>query len=134
MTFLEFQEFCESNKSGDIKLPQTVDEYKPLIQESLEYIAKRPDCIPIHLVTNDLTKEDLRFINISQIMRRPIAPSTNEDKIDIDEQLVYAVAYDLLSNRTKNTQDKAVKASKRDEEISNYIWNSYKVLQDINNE
>lgn len=129
MTLSEFKAFLESKKNGDIKLPSTNEEYQPLLQESLEYVAKQ--CNPITLRTNDLTEETLRFLNLNLQIRKPIAAIVNEENIDIDEQLVYAVAYDLLSRKTRNKQDKFDWQKDRDKEINTYTMNNYKLLVEM---
>ena len=129
MTLADFKAFCLAKKRGDIKLPDTNEAYKPLIQESLEYIAK--NTTPIDLVTDDTTVETLRWLNASQLIRKPIAPSLDTDKIDIDEQLTYAVAYDLISRRSVDMVNATRFETDRDNEISSYEWNNYKFLKEI---
>lgn len=129
MTLEEFKKQCKAKKKGDFRLPESNEEYQPLIQESLEYVAKKT--IPTDLVTEDTTKETLRWINATQLIRMPKATIINEEKIDIDEQLAYAVIYDLLANKTADLTKASFYTSKRDEEINQYNWNNYKFLQQL---
>jgi len=129
MTFLEFKNFVKDNKTGEIKLPDNNEDYKPTLQASLEYIANNIE--PIDLLTDDVTKETLRWVNYNQLIRRPIATTTDEEKIDIDEQLTYSVAYHFLAMKTKDFTQKANFEAKRDEIINTYTWNNYKFLQSL---
>lgn len=129
MTLSQFKIFLESKKRGDIKLPGTNELYQPLIQESLEYVAKQ--CKPIDLRTNDFSKETLRFISANLQIRKPIATIENDEDIDIDEQLVYAVAYDFLANKSTDALQISRYETKRDEEISAYEWNNYALLNEL---
>jgi hypothetical protein len=126
----EFNIFLLSKRKGDIKLPKTNEELQPLLQESLEYVAKK--CVPISLV-EDACISDEKFImlNNEHYIRKPIAHTENDAKIDIDQQLVYAVAYDLLANKSNDSINMSRYESKRDDEIADYIWYSYKFLQEL---
>lgn len=129
MTLSKFNIFLQSKKKGDIKLPDSNEKLQPSLQESLEYVAKK--CKPIDLRTSDFSKETLRFISANLQIRKPIATIVNEEKIDIDEQLVYAVAYDLLANKSTELKNIARYEDKRDEEISTYEWNNYALLNEL---
>lgn len=129
MTLIEFKTILKLKKKGDIRIPETNEELKPLIQESLEYIAK--NCIPTDLVTTDTTVDTLRWLNSAQLTRKPIATITDEEEIDIDEELTYAVIYDVLANRTADLTKASFFTSKRDEEINTYRWNNFQFLQEL---
>ncbi len=129
MTLAEFKIFLQSKKNGDIKIPGINEELKPLLQESLEYVAKQ--CSPVELRTNDLSRETLRFLKASLQVRKPIATTTDDGNIDIDEQLVYAVAYDLLSRKTRNKIDKEDYKIERDDEITTFKYNNYHLLNEM---
>lgn len=130
MTLANFKILCEAKRKGDIKLPSENEIYQVLIQESLEYVAK--ECIPIELLKDDCLAEDkFRLLDEKYHLRKPIATSEDAGVIDIDEQLVYAVAYDFLANRTADMTKASFYTSKRDEEISNFKWNSYRYLAEL---
>ena len=129
MKLQEFKTFLNAKRRGDLKLPATNEELQPLLQESLDCVASK--CDPVDLSTRDLTKETLRFITLNLQIRKPIATILNEEKIDIDEQLVYAVAYDLLSNNSNDPTNKVIYEKKRDEKIQEYVWNNYKLLKEL---
>lgn len=129
MTLKDFKKQCESKKAGELKLPKTDEEYQPLIQESLEYVAK--NTIPTDLISTDPTVETLRWLNSRQLIRMPKATTLPDEKIDIDEQLVFAVLYDLLANRTTDLNKAMFYTQKRDEEITQYQWNNYNLLQQL---
>lgn len=131
MTFLDFKKFAIEKNIGGLSLPQDNAGYTPLIQDSLEYIAKLPNCIPIDLIESDLSKPRLRFLTVGKFIRKPIAPTNDTDTIDIDEQLVYAVAYDFLFNHTKDPINLAKFEKRRDEEVTNFNWNNFAILQDL---
>jgi len=130
MTFEEFKGLCKLKKSVDIKLPQEDKDYKPLLQESLEYVAKACTCL--HLLQDDNSSLDkFRLLTNNQSLRKPIAKIGNGSLIDMDEQLCLAVVYDLLSNKTLNALEKSFYVQKRDQEINNYNWNLYGYLCEI---
>lgn len=132
MTLLQFKNLCEAKKRGDIKLPADNDTYQVLIQESLEYVAKDTNCVPIELLGDDcLANDKFRILNEKQYIRKPIATNIDTENIDIDDQLVYAVTYDFLANRTTNPLSISFYTEKRDEEISTYTWNNYKYLCEL---
>lgn len=129
MTFADFKALLEMKRKGDIKLPTSNEELKPLIQESLEYIAN--NSIPLELVTSDKTADILRPLSDTQFIKRPESPTNDTDEIKIDQQLIYAVAYELLANLTKDLTKSQFFTFKRDEIIGTYQWNNYEYLQEV---
>ena len=89
---------------------------------------------PTTLVTEDTQEDVLRQLNSTQFVRVPVAPTLDTDTIDIDSSLIYAVAYDLLSNLTSDIMKSQFFTSKRDDEIGLVQWNNYKYNQELENE
>jgi len=129
MTFQEFKDFLKSNKTGNINLPKIDEEYKPLLQASLEYVAN--NVTPIDLSTDDVTAETLRWINGTQLVKRPSATVEDISRIDIDEQLTYAVAYHFLMMKTSDATEKSIFRIDRDDIMNTYTWNNFNFLQEL---
>ncbi len=131
MTLQEFKKHCETKRKGDFILPTDNESYTLGIQEALEDIATIPKVIALKLITSDNSNEVLKPINKDLFIRKPIAPKTDEDKIDIDEGLCFAVLYSFLSSLTKDLQKFQIFQLRKEEIINNYIWNNYIALQEI---
>ena len=134
MTFADFKILCITKKDGAITLPISHEEHKIVLKEALTSIATFPNLTPLKLVTNDRRHEVLRPINQTKFIRVPELPENDEDEIDIDETLTYAVLYEMLGNLTTDVSKYGFYEMKRDTFINNYNWNNYNLLQELNNE
>ena len=129
MTLSEFKTFCEIKTLGGKTLPKDNAGYKVLIQESLNFIATK--IVPVDLTTQDLSQPTLRYLDLTTKIRKPIAPINDGDIIDIDEQLTYAVLYNFLIGYAESPLDFSNFTTIRDEIITTYTMNNYKLLKEI---
>lgn len=130
MTFEEFKNICLSKKAGDFQLPED-NELILGIQESVEEIANMPNIIPLALVSKDNSLSVLRPLSKDEFIRKPKSIEKNENILDIDESLSYAVIYSFLENLTKDDKKFQLYKYKKEQIINNYMWNNFKVIQEI---
>jgi hypothetical protein len=129
MDLLQFKTLSSLKLKGDVKEPSNDTVYDILILESIENIANY--IIPLDLVTEDTTVPTLRWINGTQLVRQPLSPLNNSNKLDIDEQLHNAVLYDFLAMYSNKNENIAKYLRARDGVINNYRWNNYKLLESL---
>ncbi len=130
MKFEEFKNICLSKKAGDFQLPED-NELILGIQESVEEIASMPNIIPLTLVSKDNSLSVLRPLNKDEFIRKPKSIEKNENILDIDEALSYAVIYSFLENLTKDDKKFQLYKYKKEQIINNYMWNNFKVIQEL---
>lgn len=131
MKLSEFKQLLEAKNNTKTKLPTSNKEIGILIKESIESIAM--DVIPIDLVTEDLSLPTFRWLDAKKHIRQAVIPLNDNDKIDIDEELVYAVVYDFLANHLSDLTLISFYSKKKEEVINKYMWNSYVLLEGLKN-
>ncbi len=129
MKFSDFKTLAKIRNRGGLSLPSTDSEWGIIIQDSLEAISE--EVIPIDLLTQDTTQAALRFINSRDLIRKPVAPIHDNDKIDIDEGLVKAVLYHLLTMYSNDQLDLIKFTERKDDSINTYIWNNHRLLEQL---
>lgn len=132
MTFEGFKNYCEAKKSGKIILPRNDNEYKIAIHEAIIDIATTNNIIPLNLVTHDKNDEVLRPLDDEVFVRVPRVPQNQNDVIDIDFTLHFAVLYSFLEKVTVE-QESIFYRNKKDDEISKYNWNNFMAFQSTDN-
>jgi hypothetical protein len=111
--------------SGDKNVPND-DNLKPIILQCLKQVAIK--CEPLVLISNNIEDDILQTMENGLFIRVPKAPQSDNDIIDIDETLVYAVSYLVASKISKNqTIIKYIKEA--DMIINDYQWNRYRDIQ-----
>jgi len=94
MTLTKLKAHTNAILTGDVKLPDNTV-YIPLLMQALEEIANRVDCLA--LITKSSDARVLRVIADGLYIRKPKEPRLDTDKIDIDEELMYAVSNFIAS-------------------------------------
>jgi hypothetical protein len=111
--------------SGDKNVPND-DNLKPIILQCLKQVAIK--CEPLVLLSSNVEDDILTVVEDELVIRVPIAPSNDNDIIDIDETLVYAVSYLVASKISKN-QTITKYINEADMIINDYQWNRYRDIQ-----
>lgn len=95
MTYKMFKAVTSGLLTGDNTLPDNEDVLNGLVGYALTTVATKADSL--HLMTLSTTANVLRLAQGDYLIRMPEAPEFDEDLMDIDEELVYAVARYLSS-------------------------------------
>lgn len=132
MTYETFKQLVKTRKKGDIKLPDESD-YPLLIKESIERVCSE-NVIPYKLVCFDNSKEVLKPLDGESFIRVPSYPANEDDVIDIDDGLILAVMYDLLSVLSSDIQRLQFFTEEKYKTINNYNWNSFRAYEESQNE
>ena len=97
MTFGELKELIQDQIPGHYDTPLPEDPVlRRMVHRALKRIAK--ETVPLRLVVNDITGLTvIRKIDDSTYIRSPLMPYRDDSDIDIDEELVEAVAAHVCS-------------------------------------
>ena len=125
MKYGDFKVHLEQIMSGDKKVP-TDDSLKPILLQSLIQVASSTE--PLVLMSKNIADEMLRTVDNELFIRMPRIPNTDDDIIDIDEALVYAVSYIVASKISSNKTLVKYKIEAKSI-ISDYQWQRYRDIQ-----
>ena len=95
MTYESLKYLVEGLLTGDNTIPSNDAVVLSLLQHALTTTAMKADSL--HLMTLSTTSNVLRLAQGDYLIRMPILPEDNEDEIDIDEELIFAVARYMAS-------------------------------------
>jgi hypothetical protein len=133
MTLDKLKNIIQYKLKSDVKAPTLNEDWNTIIHEAIYYISTRT--IPVDLLGTDInTQEPIRFINGFVFIRVPNDTLNDTDKIDIDEQLVYAVIYYVVYLLTNDEKKKMESINRVDREIDIYANNmqeSYDGLESL---
>jgi len=130
MKLSEFKIALNRKIQGDKKPPSTNEELNELIKEGIRYIALRT--VPIDLLGSDInTQVPIRFVQGLRFIREPNDSLLDDDKIDIDEQLVDALILYVISDITGEKNYRLLKLREVQIEIDIYEHNIQTVLDDL---
>jgi len=113
--------------TGDNALPADPDVLLGLLKYALTTVATKADSL--HLMTLSTTADILRLSQGDYLIRNPILPEDDIDEIDIDEELVPAVARYLASYISSEKGGIHVKAA--DRIILDYNAKTYEILEQM---
>ena len=130
MTYAEFKSLTSGLLTGDNVLPQDADVLKGLVQYALTTVATQAESL--HLMTLSTTTDILRLGAGDYLIRTPEVPTNDNDVIDIDEELVFAVSRYLASYVSKGKGGIHVNAA--DRIIKDYNAKTYGILSKIKND
>jgi hypothetical protein len=125
MKYIDFRTHLNEIMSGDKTVPAD-DKLKPIILQSLVQVAKQ--CEPLVLISDDIEDEILQVVEDGLFIRVPKTPNDDEDIIDMDETLVYAVSYLVASKISKN-QTITKYTHEADRIINDYQWQRYRDIE-----
>jgi len=111
MTYGLFKAITTGLLTGDTVLPQNPDVLKGLMQYALTTVATQADSL--HLMTLSTTADILRLSSGDYLIRVPDVPLVDDDILDIDEELTFAVARYLASYISKDKGGIHVNAADR---------------------
>lgn len=94
MKLIDLKKHTEAIMVGDIAIPSN-DLYIPLLTQALNDIAHNAYCLS--LLTQDTEEDILRSLGNGYYIRRPLAPTSDTDDVDIDEDLQYAASNFIAS-------------------------------------
>ncbi len=125
MKYIDFKTHLNEIMSGDKTVPAD-DKLKPIILQCLKQVAIK--CEPLVLLSSNIEDDILTVVEDELFIRVPNVSQNDDDIIDMDETLVYAVSYLVASKISKNqTITKYTKEA--DEIINDYQWNRYRDIQ-----
>ena len=125
MKYSEFKVHLNEIMSGDKNVPND-DNLKPIILQCLKQVAIK--CEPLVLLSSNVEDDILTVVEDELFIRVPNISQEDEDIIDMDETLVYAVSYLVASKISKN-QTITRYTKEADEIINDYQWNRYRDIQ-----
>lgn len=130
MTLSDFRVRLEQKLKADSIVPPKAKDLNNTITEGIKYLSIRT--VPIDLLSSDLaTYAHYRFINQDTFIRVPRDTVNDEDAIDIDEQLIYALLYYCNALLTQDANKYAMLIKKVDYEIDLYDYNNQQFLNTL---
>ena len=128
MKYIDFKTHLNEIMSGDKKVPED-EKLKPIMLQCLKQVAIK--CEPLVLMSRDIEDDILKTLEDRLFIRVPKLPQSDDDVIDMDETLVYAVSYLVASKISKNqTIVKYIK--EYDEIVNDYLWKRFRDMEDGN--
>ncbi len=113
--------------TGDNKLPEDEEVMLGLVQYALTTTAMKADSL--HLMTLSTTANILRLAQGDYTIRVPEVPEDDEDEIDIDEELIFAVARFIASYLSREKGGIHVQAANRI--ILDYNAKTYEITEQM---
>jgi len=100
MTFERFKSLAKALLAGDVKLSKDDDEVIALLEYAFSTINDKADAL--HLLTMNQTEDIHSMGPGNYLKRKPTLPATDEDELDIDNELCFAAARYVASFMSKN--------------------------------
>ena len=111
MTYDELKNITSGLLIGDVALPQDEDVLRGLVKYALTTVATQANSM--RLMTLDETRPILRLAGGDYYIRVPDTPEDGVDLVDIDDELVFAVARYIASYISKGKGGIHVNAADR---------------------
>ena len=111
MTYKTFKSITTGLLIGDNVLPEDDEVLQGLVQYALTTVATKAESL--HLMTLSTTANVLRLSQGNYLIRIPETPEWEEDLMDIDEELTFAVARFVASYISKEKGGIHVQAANR---------------------
>lgn len=127
MTYQMFKSVTSGLLTGDNVLPESENVLQGLVSYALTTVATKADSL--HLMTLSTTANVLRLSQGDYLIRMPEAPEFDEDLLDIDEELVFAVARYVASYLSQSKGGIHVKAA--DRIILDYNAKTYEITEQM---
>jgi hypothetical protein len=130
MTYAMFKNITTGLLIGDNVLPADAGVLQGLVSYALTTVAMQADSL--HLMTLSTTTDILRLAQGDYLIRVPATPVEPTDLMDIDEELVFAVARYLASYISKDKGGIHVNAA--DRIIKDYNGKTYEIIDQMEKE
>lgn len=127
MTYGMFKSMTTGLLIGDNVLPADADVLQSLVSYALTTVATKADSL--HLMTLSTTANVLRLAQGDYLIRMPELPTVDADIMDIDEELVFAVARYLASYLSREKGGIHVNAATRI--ILDYNAKTYEIVEQM---
>ena len=127
MTYAMLKNLTAGLLTGDNVLPANEEVLLGLLQYALTTTAMKADSL--HLMTLSTTANVLRLAQGDYLIRTPELPVDDEDPIDIDDELVFAVARYIASYVSKTKGGIHVQAAER--VILDYNAKTYEINEQM---
>jgi len=127
MTYSMLKNITTGLLTGDNVLPSDSDVLSGLLQYALTTVAMQADSL--HLMTLSTTADVLRLAQGDYLIRTPATPILDTDLVDIDEELMFAVARYLASYISKEKGGIHVQAA--DRIIKDYNAKTWEILEQM---
>ncbi len=130
MTWSRLQNLVSGLLAGDTVLPKDVDLRLALLEYALEEVASNTEALKLYQ-SNDSTREKVRrsVYDSGQFVARATLPTSNEDEIDIDQGLTFAIARYMASFISK--EKFAMHEAKAKEIINRYNAKVYSYRDEV---
>lgn len=100
---------------------------REIVYDSMRELARI--CVPMTLVTKDVTDDIIRKIDDVNFIRNPVKPSGEENEIiDIDDLLIDAVVYTACKRISRDRKGDYDVLARR--AINDYEWAIYESVED----
>lgn len=127
MTYGTFKSITTGLLTGDNVLPDDAAVLQGLVTYALTTVAMKADSL--HLMTLSTTANVLRLAQGDYLIRMPELPTLDEDIMDIDEELTFAVARYLSSYLSRDKGGIHVNAA--DRIILDYNAKTYEITEQM---
>ena len=129
MNFKEFKKLVEINtQDAQSKMPTLFTDWQSIILQSIKNLAKEI-VIDELLVIGETEDEKLRFLIDKEdeklSIKMPIKITDENSEININEELIMAIVYDVCQLLSKDINMKQKFILDRQDVISTYNWNQY---------
>ncbi|MCK5111067.1 MAG: hypothetical protein KAQ94_06055 [Arcobacteraceae bacterium] len=127
MKYEDFKKHLTVIVGGDRPLPKDNNDLKTIILQCLREVAAK--CEPLSLMTRDMENDILQSMESEDglYIRVPKLSMENDDVMDMDETLVYAVSYLTASKLSKHKKDDNEDDAKAI--MTDYNWKRYKDIE-----
>ncbi len=130
MTYTTLNNILTGLLLGDNTIPKDPEVMKGLVQYALTTVAMQADSL--HLMTLSVTDNVLRLTQGDYMIRVPAVPLLDTDEVDIDDELVFAVARYMASYLSKEKGGIHVNAA--DRIVKDYNAKTWEVLEQMQKE
>ncbi len=127
MTYAMLKNLTAGLLTGDNVLPSDGDVLLGLLEYALTTTAMKADSL--HLMTLSTTANILRLAQGDYLIRNPELPASDTDEIDIDDELIFAVARFIASYLSREKGGIHVQAANRI--ILDYNAKTYEITEQM---
>lgn len=129
MNYKDFKKLVEINtQDAQSKMPSSFSDWQLIILQSIKNLAKEV-VIEELLIIGETEDEKLRFLidneNEKLSIKTPTKIESESSEININEELIMAVVYDLCQLLSKDINMKQKFILDRADVINTYNWNQY---------